>query len=76
MKATLICILLIVVLGAFAVGSFVLNVERAKELKNMKKKERENAKIDKETMDSISTVAGDDIHAGNDILHQLAEKRK
>lgn len=76
MKTTIILILVALVSVAFGVLAFVENVKTKKELKQIKKQEKENAKIDNETIENISTVAGDDIHAGNNVLHQLAEKRK
>ena len=76
MKATIILILIAAGSVAFGVLAFIENVKSKKELKELKKQEKENAKIDKETVENISTVAGDDIHAGNNVLHNLAEKRK
>lgn len=76
MKTTIILILIAIVSVAFGVLAFVENIKTKKELKAKKKQEKENAKIDKETIENIGVVSGDDIHAGNNILHNLAEKRK
>lgn len=75
MKTIIICILIAVVSVAFGVLAFVENAKTKKELKAKEKQEKENAKIDKETIENINTVAGGDIHAGNNVLHDLAQKR-
>lgn len=73
---TIILFLVAVALGVFAVCAVVQNIKIKNELKAEKKKEKQNAKIDEQTVENINIVAGGDVHAGNDILHQLAEKRK
>lgn len=72
-----------IILTFFIICIFILSVLcvyfyiRGKiEVKAEKKKEKQNAKIDKETIENINIVVGDDVHAGNNVLHQLAEKRK
>lgn len=76
MKATIILILIALAGIGFGILSFIENIKTKQELKAEKKKEKENAKVDKETIENINIVAGDDVHAGNNVLHQLAEKRK
>lgn len=51
-------------------------IELKKEKDKNQKQEKKNEKIDNETIENISTIASGDIHAGNNILHNLAEKRK
>lgn len=68
-------ILVCILMGLFAVCSFIENVKTKQELKKLKKQEKENAKIDNETLENIHDVAGGDIHAGNNILHNLATKK-
>lgn len=69
-------ILLIIVFGIAAGGALIETVKAKRELKKLKKQEKQNAKIDKETLENINGIVDGDIHAGNDVLHQLAEKRK
>lgn len=76
MKVTFILIAICTASMLLATVSVKGMIKAKKELKAEKKKEKENAKIDKETIENIDAVTGGDIHAGNDILHQLAEKRK
>lgn len=68
-------ILVCILMGLFAVSSFIENMKTKQELKKLKKQEKENAKIDNETLENIHDVAGGDIHAGNNILHNLATKK-
>ena len=76
MKLTLILIGITILSVMFGIASFIENMKTKQESKKQKKQEKQNAKIDEETLENINVVAGDDIHAGNDILHNLAEKRK
>lgn len=73
---TLILILICALSIMLAIGAFIENVKTKRELKAEKKKEKENAKIDQQTVENINAIVSDDVHAGNDVLHQLAEKRK
>lgn len=66
----IICIFILIVLCVY------LYIRGKIEVKAEKKKEKQNAKIDKETIENINIVVSDDVHAGNNVLHQLAEKRK
>lgn len=67
---------LIIMFAASAYFYIRGKVELKKEQKkNEKQKEKEN-KIDKEAIENIHDIAGGDIHAGNNILHNLAKKRK
>lgn len=75
MNKLLIIYCLICLLIAVALPIYFKIVQKI-EIRKEKKKEKQNAKIDKETLENINGIAGGDIHAGNDILHQLAEKRK
>lgn len=68
-------VLACILMGLFAICSFVENMKTKQELKKFKKQEKENAKIDNETLENIHDVAGGDIHAGNNILHNLATKK-
>lgn len=65
-------ILFLISVYLYIKGKIELKKEREK---NRKEREKEN-KIDKETLENINTVVSDDVHAGNNVLHQLAEKRK
>lgn len=76
MKVTIILIGVAISMTGFAVGAFLEAVEAKKELKAKNKQGKQNAKIDKETIENINAVAGNDFHAGDNVLHQLAEKRK
>lgn len=76
MKVTLILICIAITMTGLAVGAILEAVEAKKELKAKKKQGKQNAKIDKETIENISAAAGNDFHNGDNILHQLAEKRK
>lgn len=69
-------IVICVLMALFAVGSFIENLKTKEEIRKLKKQEKENAKIDNETLENIHDVAGGDIHAGNNILHNLATKEK
>lgn len=69
-------ILLIIVFGIAAGGALIETVKAKREVKKLKQQEKQNAKIDKETLENINGIVDGDIHAGNDVLHQLAEKRK
>ncbi len=70
------CILSII----FDVGSFIENIKTKKELKALKQQEKENEKIDNETIEQIDEVTSGNFDAsfdaGVDVLHQLANKRK
>lgn len=70
----IICIFILIVLCVYLYirGKIELKKEKAK----YEKEREKETKIDKETIENINIVVGDDVHAGNNVLHQLAEKRK
>ena len=77
MKYIIIAISVLCVVCFFSIKS---NIEKSKELKDLKKQEKKNAKIDKETQDKIENITTGniqhDVHAGSNILHDLANKRR
>lgn len=70
----IICIFILIVLCVY----FYIRgkIEVKKEKSKYEKQREKETKIDKETIENINTIVSDDVHAGNDVLHQLAEKRK
>lgn len=73
---TVVLILIAILFGAFAVIAFIENMKTKHEMNELKKQEKKNAKIDKETFEQINEVAGGDVHAGNNVLHNLANKSR
>lgn len=73
---TVIIFLMSVVFGVITVLMTIKNAKIRNELKAEKAKEKKNAEIDKETAENINNVVSGDFHAGDNVLHQLAEKRK
>lgn len=76
---TIILVLIAVALGVFAVCAVVQNVKIKNKLDTEKKKDKQNAKIDKQTVEQIESITSGDIvndfNAGVDLLHNLANRK-
>lgn len=75
---TIALILISVVIGVFSVCAVIQNIKLKSELNAEKKKEKQNAKIDNETVEKIESITSGDVdadfNAGVDLLHNLANR--
>lgn len=79
MKAIIILSIIAVVFGVVAVMCCINAVKSKQELNKLKKREKENAKIDQKTNEQIESITSgyisDDLLAGAELLHEFAKRK-